>query len=147
MTTLVNYRFLEDEATADVAFEAWGEGLSDVFKGSADAVVAVMVENPDDILRSELRRFELENNQLDLLLYNFLEQILYFKDADRFLGNVSRVEVASVDGVWHLSAVAAGEKLDPQRHRFRVDVKAITLHEFTLAQKSGQWRAHVVLDI
>ena len=86
----MNYRFLEDEATADVAFEAWGRGLTEVFKGSADAVVNVMVENPGDIRPNEVRRFDLENDQLDLLLYNFLEQIVYYKDAERFLCNVSR---------------------------------------------------------
>jgi SHS2 domain-containing protein len=143
----VNFRFLEDEATADVAFETWGKGLPDVFKGAADAVVNVMVENPGDIRPNEQRRFELQNDRLDLLLYNFLEQIVYYKDAERFLGNISGVEVTPINGAWRVSAVAKGEKLDPERHLLRVDVKAITLHEFTLAEERGQWRAHVVLDI
>ena len=143
----MNYRFLEDEATADVAFEAWGEGLPEVFKAAADAVLNVMVEDPEDVRPNEQRRFALQNDRLDLLLYNFLEQLVYYKDAQRFLGNISRVEVMPDNGAWRLSAVAEGEKLDQERHHLRVDVKAITLHEFTLTRKSGQWRAHVILDI
>ena len=143
----MGYRFLEEEATADVAFEAWGKDLPEVFQAAADAVVNVMLENPGDIRPHEKRQFELQNDQLDLLLFNFLEQLLYYKDAEHLIGNVSRVEVTGADRIWHAIAEVEGERLDPERHHMRVDVKAITLHEFTLARKGGRWRAHVVLDI
>ena len=141
------YRFLEDEATADVAFEAWGKELPEVFQAAADAVINVMVENPGDIRPRETKRFEVQNAQLDLLLFNFLEQLVYYKDAEHFIGNITRVEVDGAAGDWRANSDAEGEKLDPERHHLSVDVKAITLHEFTLVQKDAEWRAHVVLDI
>ena len=141
------YRFLEDEATADVAFEAWGKDLPEVFQAAANAVVNVMLENPRDIRPQEVKRFEVQNVQLDLLLFNFLEQLIYYKDAQHFIGNVTRVEVTGADANWRAVAQVAGERLDPERHHLSVDVKAITLHEFTLVLERAQWRAHVVLDI
>jgi SHS2 domain-containing protein len=46
-----------------------------------------------------------------------------------------------------LQATAWGERLDPERHHPRVDVKAVTLHQFRL-EKTGQgWEAFVILDI
>ena len=44
------YEFLDDVATADVAFRAWGETLEETFVAAATAVIHVMVENLDAIL-------------------------------------------------------------------------------------------------
>ncbi len=130
-----------------MAFEAWGSSLSDVFKAAADAVVAVMIENPSDISPSEMREIAIEDDRLDLLLYNFLEQLLFLKDAEQFMANVENVEVGSNEGKWHVSAQARGEGLDPIRHRQGIDVKAVTLHSFSVEQKRDGWHAHIVLDI
>ncbi len=145
--TNMGYSFLENEATADVAFEAWGNNPSEVFKAAADAVVAVMVENPSDISPCETREIEIEDEHLDLLLYNFLEQILFLKDAEQFMANVEEVDVGSGEGKWRVNAQARGERLDPIRHHQGIDVKAVTLHAFRVEKKKEGWRAHVVLDI
>jgi SHS2 domain-containing protein len=46
-----------------------------------------------------------------------------------------------------LEAIALGEKLDPERHHPRVDVKAVTLHHFRLEKTERGWKALVILDI
>ena len=40
-----------------------------------------------------------------------------------------------------------GEPIDPQRHRLRVDVKAVTLHRFSIEKTAQGWEATVILDI
>jgi protein archease len=44
-------------------------------------------------------------------------------------------------------ATLAGEPIAPERHHMRVDVKAVTLHRFSLTQTQRGWEATVVLDI
>lgn len=141
------YEFLEDEATADVAFEAWGKDLEEVFRSAAEATLNVMVDNPEDVRPVEKRPLALTNEALDLLLFDFLQQLIYYKDAELLLLRVPEVRVEGRDGAWRLTAVAQGERLDPARHRQMVDVKAVTLHHFRLEQIPGGWRAHVILDI
>ena len=142
------YHILEEEATADVAFEATGRNLAEVFKAASEAVVDVMVRNPESIVSRESREITMEDSQLDLLLFNFLEQFIYFKDAQQFLARSKSTSVMEKqDGSWLLSATLEGERLDPERHEQMVDVKAITMHEFTLERRGEGWRAHVVLDI
>lgn len=141
------YEFLEEEATADVAFEAWGKDLEETFRSSAEATLNVMVDNPEDVRPLEKRPLELTNEALDLLLFDFLQQLIYYKDAELLLLRVPEVQVEGRDGAWRLRAVAQGERLDPARHRQIVDVKAVTLHHFSLEQIPGGWRAHVILDI
>ena len=46
-----------------------------------------------------------------------------------------------------MEASAQGEKLDPSRHRLRVDVKAVTLHQFRLEKTDRGWETQVILNI
>ena len=43
------YRYLEEIVTADVAFEAWGMTLEELFRVSADAVLNVMIEDIETV--------------------------------------------------------------------------------------------------
>lgn len=143
----MSYRFIEEEATADVAFEAFGDDLNEVFKNAGDAVLNVMIENIDAVRPSESRVVESDNEDLDLLLFDLLQSLIFYKDADRLLLRVSQIEVGECDGLWHQRALCEGEHLDPGRHQLGADVKAVTLHDFRVEQIDSRWRAHVILDI
>ena len=72
---------------------------------------------------------------------------MYYKDAKQLLLLITAAEVAKSGNVWHLKSLAQGEPLDPSRHHQMVDVKAVTLHHFSLKQEGKEWRTHVILDI
>ncbi|MBD2743891.1 archease [Coleofasciculus sp. FACHB-1120] len=141
------YEFLEDVATADIAFHAWGKDLEELFIAAGDATLNVMIDNLDAIALTETRTFSLENDELDMLLFNFLQEFIYYKDSELLLLRAQQVEIEEKDGVHQLSAVTTGEKLDRDRHQQRVDVKAVTLHQFQLEKNDDGWTAMVILDI
>ena len=87
------YRFLEDIATADIAFEAWGNTLEEMFTAAAEATMNVMIESLDSIARRELREFHLENAALDMLLFDFLQELIFFKDSERLLLRVREIRL------------------------------------------------------
>jgi SHS2 domain-containing protein len=84
---------------------------------------------------------------LDLLLFNFLQEFVYYKDAELLLLRVEQVEIITGASCYGLTATVRGERLDPDRHHPRVDVKAVTLHRFSLQQGEHGWEASVILDI
>lgn len=141
------YEFLDDVATADVAFRAWGETLEETFVAAATAVIHVMVENPDAIQPHQERQITVAHEALDLLLFNFLQEFVYYKDAELLLLRVGQVEITAAADRYCLTATARGERLDPDRHHPRVDVKAVTLHRFSLQHGAHGWEASVILDI
>ncbi len=141
------FGYREDIATADVAFDAWGETLEELFMAAAEATIGVMIENPETILPSEVVEITLENADRDLLLFNFLNEFIYFKDARRLLLRAETISIDAVGASFVLHARLSGEVPDPIRHQLNVDVKAVTLHRFVLAQTTEGWRATVVLDI
>jgi SHS2 domain-containing protein len=141
------YEFLEDIAIADIAFRAWGENLEELFVAAGDATVNTMIENLDAIELKETRTFSLENDALDMLLFNFLQEFIYYKDSELLLLRAQQVQIEEKGSEYHLSAVTQGEKLDRDRHEERVDVKAVTLHRFQLEKTDDGWTAMVILDI
>lgn len=141
------YEFLEDIATADIAFRATGKDLQEVFKAAGDATINTMIEDLDSIEPKETRTFSLENDELDLLLFNFLQELVYYKDSELLLLRASQIEFEEKDGKYQLSAVLRGETLDRDRHQQGVDVKAVTLHRFQLEKTNDGWTAMVILDI
>jgi len=141
------YEFLEDVATADIAFIARGKTLEETFLASAEATLNVMVEKIDAIQPKETRVLGLENSQLDLLLFDFLQELIYYKDAEKLMLRVGQIKIQEDGGNFTLHATAQGETLDSERHLPRVDVKAVTLHQFQLEKTGEGWEAHVILDI
>jgi SHS2 domain-containing protein len=141
------YRFLEEIGTADIAFEATGRDLPELFKDAADATMNVMIDNLDAIEPRETRHIELSNDQADMLLFDFLQELIFFKDAERLLLRVGDVRIDESEKKYCLEAKATGEPLDPTRHRQRADVKAVTLHDFSVEKKDGGWKTRVLLDI
>ena len=141
------YRFLPDIATADTAFEATGASREEMFSAAADALTNVMVEDLATVRPVQELEIVLEHGDLDLLLFAFLQELIYYKDARRLLLRAAFVSITDEETSLKLRAVIQGEEIDPDRHPMVVDVKAVTLHRFAVGQRDGTWRATVVLDI
>lgn len=141
------YHYLEEIGTADIAFEATGRDLPELFSDASDATMNVMIDNLDAIEPRETRHIELSNNEIDMLLFDFLQELIYFKDAERLLLRVRAVQIEQRNEKYFLKAEAAGESLDEARHQQRADVKAVTLHDFSVEKKNSGWKARVLLDI
>jgi SHS2 domain-containing protein len=143
----MTYRFLEDIATADTAFEAWGETRDELFAACVSALLATMVHDPELVRNRQSLAINLEHEELDLLLYSFLAELVFYKDARRLLLHADEVRIEGSEGAYRLEAILSGEEIDPKRHKLLVDVKAVTLYRLRVVQEDNLWRATVVLDI
>jgi SHS2 domain-containing protein len=141
------FRYLEDVATADVAFEATGVTVEEMFLAAAEATIGVMLENSEDIKGTDEISFRLEEQELEMLLFDFLQEIIYHKDARQMLLLVDSVDIDMESSPLRLSVHARGEALDSQRQRLLTDVKAVTLHRFGIHKDERGWTATVVLDV
>jgi SHS2 domain-containing protein len=141
------YRYLEEIATADVAFEAWGATREEAFLAAADATLNTMVEEIGTVAPRERRVFSLAADSLDLLLFELLQELVYHKDAERLLLRVRDLRIEETGSGYRLHADALGETIDPARHPLLADVKAVTLHRLAVERTPDGWRAVVVLDV
>ena len=141
------YRYLEEIGTADIAFEATGRDLPELFRDAADATTNVMIDNIEAIQPRQTRQIELSNDKLDMLLFDLLQELIFLKDAERLLLRIREVQVDERDEIYVMKATAEGEVVDAERHHQRADVKAVTLHDFSVERIEGGWKARVLLDI
>jgi SHS2 domain-containing protein len=141
------YEYIDDVAVADVQFRAWGSDLTEVFVSAADATMNVMIHDLGTIEPREQRAFNLQNDALDMLLFDFLQELIFYKDSQQLLLRVPKVNIEERQGTFFLKANAVGEQLDPARHGQGVDVKAVTLHRFSLERNQQGWTNLTILDI
>lgn len=136
------YKFLDNIATADIAFEVENENLNQLFIEAAQALFEVMADLSTIEPKVE-KVVELSAGSTDKLLFNWLSELVFLKDRDYFLFSKFKVEINQNE----LKARIKGENINPQKHKLIVDVKAVTYHSFYLKQENGLWKAQVVLDI
>ena len=141
------FEYLEDIATSDVAFKAWGSTLEELFIAAADATMNVMVGDLDTIAQTERRGIEVQADAVDMLLFDLLQELIYYKDAEQLLLRVKEIHVRREDDLFTAEAEACGELLNPEKHDLVVDVKAVTLHRYRVEKTSKGWEATVILDI
>jgi SHS2 domain-containing protein len=141
------FEYLEDGVTSDVTFRASGRDLDELFRAAAEATAQVMVGSLDSIRTPVARTLRLNANALDLLLFRFLNEQIFYKDADNLLLRPHTVQVEKVSNGYVLQAELRGEPIDRERHELLADVKAVTLHGLCVERVNSVWRAQVTLDV
>ena len=140
------FEFIDDIAIADVAFHAWSDSLEGLFVDAADAVVNTMLEDLGTLRDMVHRPIRLEAESVEMLLFQFLQEFIFYKDAEQELLRPADVKISGKDEEYVLNCEASGEKMDPERHNLLVDVKAVTFHRFSVQAVPEGWQATVVLD-
>ena len=141
----MKYKYLEDIATADLAFEAYGKDLKELFTNAALATADAMA-NLKTVSLTEKRVINLKNKEIYGLLFDFLSEIIFLKDSDYMVFNKFDVKLKEGE-IYELEAVVYGEKINPEKHELKMDVKAVAMHMFEVNKTKGGWKALVVLDI
>lgn len=129
--------------TADTGFRAFGETLEELFVHAAGALIEIALD-PAAAEACEPRQLAASGSDLDELLVNWLNEVLYLLDGERFVP--ARFETLRLEEGAVISRVL-GEPRDDARHPPRIVVKAATFHQLRIGEHNGRWEAEVYLDI
>lgn len=130
------------EHTADVGIIARGATLPEVFANAAAGMMSFLIQ-PALVRPRESRRVVVEAEDRDGLLVAWLNELLVLLNGDAFVPREFRIVQLTET---RLEAEVLGEPVDPQRHQFRLDVKAATYHQLEISHNDG-WRAKVIFDV
>jgi SHS2 domain-containing protein len=138
------YEVLDSVAIADCALEIEGTDLDDLFATAGRALAETMVD-PATIGRSIERSISLHAPSLDLLLFDWLNEVIALKDSEgaAFPDVQVRVEPGPP---YRLRGRLIGGSLRAGTAALRSDPKAVTFHLFRLEPCAGGWHARVVID-
>jgi SHS2 domain-containing protein len=143
-----HYRFLDDIALADLAFDAEGDSLPALFDAATQALIETLAD-PRTVAPTWRHSADLEEPDVPRLLFEWLERLVYLKDAE---GVVFHRAALSLDQRpdrtgWRLHAELLGALVDPATQTLRSDVKGVTKHLYAVTQEGSIWKARVVLDV
>ena len=138
------FKFLEH--TADIKFQAFGRSMEEVFKNSALATFeSVHDKNVEKILTNEIK---IQGTDKENLLYNFLDEIIFLFDAEKFL--ISEIKDLKIkkpekSGSFELTATLVGDS--SEKYEINEHIKSVTYNEMFVREEEGKWIAQVVLDV
>jgi SHS2 domain-containing protein len=140
--------FEHGEHTADVLVRAWGRTLEEAFEWAAIATYEIMTDT--EKVRP-LKRYEITVEGIDLenLLYNFIEELLYHTDAEGvvFSRLVRVCRIDHTDEGYELLAYVWGDNFDPEKYEHRTIVKAMTYAQMEIKKEGDCWMLTFVPDI
>ncbi len=138
------HKFLDH--TADVFFVAKANTLPELFEQCGLAVEETMVDVAKVLPKQKIKILG-EDKEIDRLLYDFMDELIFFKDYKQLMFSKFEIDIQEKEGKFVLTCFASGEKLDIARHDPKVDVKAVTMHQFEVKKIDKGWQANVILDI
>ena len=142
------YKFLEKVAIADIAYEAYGKDLNEMFENAALAIFELSADLKTVDAKKKIE-LEIENENIENLLYDFLSEILFLKDSKYVVFKKVKVTIKEnkKEKRYQLKAALEGDTINPQKQQLENDIKAVTMHMFKVEKEKNQWKATVVVDI
>ena len=116
------------DVTADIGFYAFGKTLNEAFENAGLAMFNI-ISNTDNIDKIKSIEFEIESEDKVSLLYDYLEELLFYHEVEFMLFAGFNVKINKIQGNYHLKAVIKGEGINWDKHERDCEIKAITFHQ------------------
>jgi SHS2 domain-containing protein len=145
--------------TADIAVRLTAPSVAGLFEAAAAAFTEA-VTNRGTVRAAASREIQLVAPELDLLLVDWLNELLFLFETEDLLVARATVDVVEVDDVVDvvdvvdvdeaavsLRATVWGERRDASRHWVKVLVKGATYHGLAIERAGEGYVATVIFDI
>ena len=137
------YRYLDH--MTDAVIEAYGSSLEEAFENAARALNDTMIDLKD-VKPDKEYKIEATGSDLHELLFDWLDKVMLLLVADGIVTSEFSVRIKH-DGDYWLESVVKGEKLNLEKHHYKVEIKAVTYHEMQISQEKGQATVRFLLDL
>ena len=131
------------EHDADLGLRVRGRSFEELCANAARGMVQLMVD-PAAVRPVQDVRLQAEGDDAEMLLVDWLNQILFAFEVDRFVP--AQVEVTAA-GAGRLQGLLRGETLDESRHETRHAIKAVTYHRLSVRKTGEGYEVSIVFDV
>ena len=123
--------------TADIKATLSSRDLKGLHQSAVDLIREVLV-GASDVAETEVRTVPLEGPEPGEQFYRFVRELLYLYDVERFIP----ARVTAMD-----PPTVSGEILDPRRHVYEHQVKAVTRHQYAFRRRAEGYRVEILFDL
>ncbi len=142
---MLNKKYEFFDHTADAKFRAYGKTLEEAFANAALATTAIMTDIKK-IQKKTKRNMKIESKTKEALLYDFLEELLFYLDTEGFLlSKVTQIKITNKDN-YILEAELEGDYAE-RGYDVRTAIKAVTYNDMKIEEKDNLVTIQVVHDL
>ena len=138
-------RFEYFDVTADIGFIAYGNTLNEAFENAGLAIFNI-ISDTSGIDSKIAKSFEITSEDEVSLLYDYLEELLFYHEIDFMLLSDFSVNISKTDKGYNLKATIKGETIDWDKHERKSEIKAITFHMMDV-KKTEHYELRVIVDL
>lgn len=131
------------DVTADIGFYAFGKNLNEAFENAGLAIFNI-ISNTDNINPQKSIEFEITSEDEVSLLYDYLEELLFYHEVEFMLFSEFIIEIEKTDDDYHLKAIIKGEDINWDKHERDCEIKAITFHQMEVNISDDVWLKAIV---
>ena len=138
-------RFEYFDVTADIGFIAYGNTLNEAFENAGLAIFNI-ISDTSGIDSKISKSFEITSEDEVSLLYDYLEELLFYHEIDFMLFSDFSVNISKTDKGYNLKATINGEAIDWDKHERKSEIKAITFHMMDV-KKTEHYELRAIVDL
>ncbi|MGC9133417.1 MAG: archease [Nanopusillaceae archaeon] len=152
MTVLREYEY--EDHTADIEIIGYGNTPKRAIEALVLGMVNIIYDN-EKVEKKELKEFVIEGKDILEIIYKVakicLEDVFYKEKLairDIRVKNLKRIRIESKKYKWMCRFEVYGEKYDKEKHGFKKEVKAVTLHDINITKiMKTYWTTELVVDV
>ena len=129
--------------TADIGIVAYGADIKQVFANAALGLFNLMADL-DDFEEGLERELELSAEDVEVLLIEWLNELIYIFDVEHII--FKKFEIEKLTST-QIKARCFGEKMKPGQHKLKREIKAATYHMLQISKEDGTYKVQVIFDI
>ncbi len=129
--------------TADLGIQVHSPDLENLFEEAARSIIHLMFKAPL-IGKTDTIKLKVVAEDLDDLMVRWLGEILYLLHGEGKV--VTHIKVDSLSPCF-LGATLKTIPFDPNLHEILCEIKAVTYHQISVAQKDDRWEARIIFDL
>ena len=126
--------------TADIAIRTTGKSLNNAFENAGYALFDTMCD-ANSVKPLTTKKIICQADDLEQLLVDWLSELLFICDVDDMVFSEFSVKITGSS----LVGKVKGERIDPDRHHLKTDIKAITYHMLEVDESTNT--VQVLFDI
>lgn len=139
----MGYTYLEH--ATDVIVRVNAKTMNEALVYAAESVADTTLDLKT-ISETQTRRFEAEGKDMHLALLDWLETVNYVLITDGFATRRFEADMTG-DGPYTIHGIAHGEDLDIAKHKFKIEIKAPTLHMMEINNGPDGTSLQFLLDL
>ncbi len=125
-----------------MGIHAYGDNLEEAFEETAKGMFSIITDI-NKVEGKTTRELEMESENLESLLVNFLSELIYLHEVHDELYRDFNVKIEE-ESLIKLYATAKGEKIDLEKHDLDTAVKAVSYHEISIDREGD---IKIIFDI